>query len=429
VPTLIRRRVRRLRLAPVPPRPGGRRPIRPETSSAAVAPGRPLKVGIVSDCYVPRLGGIEMQAHDLARNLQARGHDVVVVTPTAGPDQVDGVRVRRMDVPLLPFDIPFTPGTFRMVTDLLIEEGVDVAHFHGGIASPMVYVAMRRAQALGIPSVVTVHCMWSYATPLFAGLDRAVGWSRWPVVLSAVSDVAAQPLRRIAGPGRPVLVVPNGIDDAAWRVEPVAGEPDVVTLVSVMRLAPRKRPLQLLKMIRRVHHARPEGTTVRLVVIGDGPELPQLEKYVRTNGLTDVVELVGRRTREEIKGYFARADVFVAPANLESFGIAALEARCAGLPVVAKARTGIREFVEHGREGLLATSDRDMVVQLSRLVHDADLRRAVTAHNRSTPCPVDWSVVVETNVEAYRRAMALPSPATRPPVPSSPPGPDVGPLG
>lgn len=366
----------------------------------------PLRVGIVSDCYVPRLGGIEMQAHDLARNLQASGHEVVAITPTAGPAVVDGVRVRRMDVPLLPFDVPFTPRTFRLATDLLLAERVDVAHFHGGLASPLAYLAARRAQRLGIPTVITVHCMWSYATPVFAVLDRAVHWSRWPVVLSAVSDVAAEPLRRITGPEVPVTVLPNGIDDAAWRVTPRPRDPSTVTVVSVMRLAPRKRPRQLLAMVRRVHEGLPPGLRLRMVIIGDGPERPQLEKYVRTNGLSEVVELVGRRTRDEIRGYFADADVFVAPANLESFGIAALEARCTGLPVVAKARTGIREFVTHGREGLLASTDADMVTQLDRLVRDAELRATITDHNRSTPSPVDWSVVVERNVAAYRDAIA-----------------------
>ena len=54
--------------------------IEPETSG-----GRPrLKVGLVTDCYVPRLGGIEMQVHDLAQNLQKAGHDIVVITPTPG---------------------------------------------------------------------------------------------------------------------------------------------------------------------------------------------------------------------------------------------------------------------------------------------------------------------------------------------------------
>jgi glycosyltransferase involved in cell wall biosynthesis len=367
---------------------------------------RPLRIGLVSDCYVPRLGGIEMQVHDLARHLQAAGHEVVVVTPTAGPAVMDGVRVHRIDVPLLPFDIPFTPRAFRLVAELLEREDVDVAHFHGGLASPLAYGAARAAQRGGVPTVVTVHCMWSYATPIFAGLDRIGHWSEWPAVISAVSDVAAQPIRRVAGPDHPVIVLPNGIDGAAWAVEPEPRDPSVVTLVSVMRLAPRKRPLQLLKMIRRVVN-RIGDTTLRVVIIGDGPERPQLEKFLRTNDLTEVVELVGRRSRDEIRTIFGRSDVFVAPANLESFGIAALEARCAGLPVVAKARTGIREFVDHGREGLLASTDSDMVEQLVRIVRDQELRRMIAKHNRETPSPVEWPEVVARNEVAYRAAIEL----------------------
>jgi glycosyltransferase involved in cell wall biosynthesis len=368
---------------------------------------RPLRIGLVSDCYVPRLGGIEMQVHDLARHLMGAGHDVVVITPTPGPAVMDGVRVQRIDVPLLPFDIPFTPKAFRLVADLLERERVDVAHFHGGIASPLAYGAARAAQRAGIPTVVTVHCMWSYAAPAFAALDRLGHWTEWPAVLSAVSDVAAEPIRRIAGPDRDVIVLPNGIDNDAWAVEPTDRDPSVVTVVSVMRLAPRKRPLQLLKMVRRVVDRLGDDVALSVIVIGEGPERRQLEKFLRANGLTEVVQLVGRRSREEIRDIFSGSDVFVAPANLESFGIAALEARCAGLPVVAKARTGIREFVEHGREGLLASDDRDMVDQLTRIVRDAELRGVITKNNREHPSPVDWTDVVARNVAAYRVAVEM----------------------
>jgi glycosyltransferase involved in cell wall biosynthesis len=204
-----------------------------------------------------------------------------------------------------------------------------------------------------------------------------------------------------------VVVLPNGIDNATWEVEPVEDDPSVVTVVSVMRLAPRKRPLALLKMVRRVVARLGGGAGLRVVIIGEGPERPQLERFLRDNDLTEVVELVGRRSREEIRDIFARSDVFVAPANLESFGIAALEARCAGLPVVAKSRTGIREFVEHGREGLLASTDSDMVDQLTRIVQDRELRLVMAKNNRETPSPVDWSAVVRRTEVAYREAIAL----------------------
>lgn len=362
---------------------------------------------MVSDCYVPRLGGIEMQVHDLSVQLQAAGHEVVVLTPTPGPEVVDGVRVHRMEVPLLPFDIPYTRETFELVRSLLDAERVDVAHFHGGILSPLAFGAASNAQDAGIASVITTHCLWSYATPAFQLLNKRYHWADWPVVLSAVSDVAALPIRRASGPGTEVTILPNGIDPEAWRVTPAPRDAAVVTVVSVMRLAPRKRPLHLVKMLKRVHEQLPPGVKLRAVIIGEGPERSSIERYLSKHHLGRVVELTGRLTREEIREQFTRADVFVAPANLESFGIAALEARCAGLPVVAKTRTGIREFVAHGQEGLLAESDDDMVAQLLRLVRDPQLRQAMAEHNRTTAPSVQWPVVVEQNVRAYERAIGL----------------------
>jgi len=363
-----------------------------------------VRIGLVTDCYLPQVGGIEMQVHDLAQHLQQAGHEVVVLTPTSGPAVVDGVRVHRIDVPLLPFSIPFTPRGFREVATQLRREQVDVAHFHGGIVSPLAFIGAYSAQKVGIPTVITTHCLWSYATPGFRALDRLFHWTDWDVVLSAVSDVAAEPIRRIAGPGRDVVVLPNGIDNDAWEIEPAPRDEHVVTIVSVMRLAPRKRPMHLLKMISRVQAQVPPGIRLRVVIIGDGPERPSLERYLRKHNLDHVVELVGRRTRDEIREQFARSDIFVAPANLESFGIAALEARCAGLPVVAKAQTGIREFVEHGEEGLLARSDRDMADQIGRLVRDRELRRVIAKRNREVPSAVDWTDVVERNLAIYERA-------------------------
>ena len=197
-----------------------------------VVPSTPLSVALVSDCYLPDTGGIEVQAHDLAVHLQAAGHRVVVVTTTPGPPEIDGVRVVRVSVPtaqrrlpLVPDKTPLTPSVFAEVARVLAAEDVDVAHFHGGILSPLAFKGAHDAQAAGLPTVVTTHCLWSYAAPMFALLDRRWGWSKWPVVFSAVSEVAAEPIRRIAGPGVDVVVLPNGIDVGFWAPpEPQDGE-------------------------------------------------------------------------------------------------------------------------------------------------------------------------------------------------------------
>lgn len=348
-----------------------------------------------------------MQVHELGRQLARAGHDVEVVTPFPGPVLVDGIRVLRLGEPLLPLDVPFTPRTFRKTRAILAAGGYDVAHFHGGVVSPFAFGGAYLSQRLGIPTVMTSHCVWNRTQLVFKMLDRAVDWKAWPVVYSGVSDLAASEIRGVTGPDRAVLVLPNGITSADWRVEPLEHDPGTVTLVSVMRFAPRKRPLPLLRMLAQVRQRAPRHVDVRLVLVGEGGEESAVRATIERLGLTGAVDLPGRLGHDEIRQLYAGADVYVAPANLESFGLAALEARCAGLPVVAKAQTGIREFVEHGQEGLLAASDHQFVDQVLALVRDPELRAKIAAFNRATPARCEWPEVVQRTLDAYAQAIDL----------------------
>ena len=101
---------------------------------------------------------------------------------------------------------------------------------------------------------------------------------------------------------------------------------------------------------------------------------------------------------------FERADLFVAPATLESFGIAALEARCSGLPVLARAGSGVGEFVVDGEDGLLAGSDGDMVGALVRLAGDPPERERMAMHSRRVPVDVGWPAVLRRTEAAYAAA-------------------------
>jgi glycosyltransferase involved in cell wall biosynthesis len=123
------------------------------------------------------------------------------------------------------------------------------------------------------------------------------------------------------------------------------------------------------------------------------------------------VELPGRLPRSEIRSLFSRADLFVAPATLESFGIAALEARCAGLPVVARSEGGIGEFVTHGQEGLLVDSDAGMVEAIVRLAADAEERETIAARNRTMQPSVAWPDVLRQNHAMYELAAERMHPA------------------
>ncbi len=369
-----------------------------------------MRITHVTDFYLPRLGGIEMHVHDLALRQQRAGHEVTVLTssPAAAepPTETTGVRVRRVTDGLRRASA-LHPAAPAFIARALRETPADVVHAHAGVWSPLSFAGAWAAQAAGTPTVLTYHSLLSWATPVYRAGDAVVRWSGRRVHWTAVSEVAAQPLRRLLTTGTAVQVLPNAVDPADWRVQPTPRDPGEVVLVAVMRLAGRKRPRQLLRMLAEVSRAAPSGVTVRAVVVGDGPLRESLEADIVRHGLAAVVELAGNRSRSDIRALFARADVFVAPATLESFGIAALEARCAGLPVVAMARTGIRDFVRDGVDGLLCADDAGMVAALGLLVSDPVARGAIAAHNRAHPPAYDWDQALAATDEAYEQAARI----------------------
>ncbi|MEV4162723.1 glycosyltransferase family 4 protein [Nonomuraea dietziae] len=371
-----------------------------------------MRILHVSDCYLPRLGGIEVQVADLVRMQREAGHTVEVATATGGEELP---QVHRM-VARMPFDLPVHPRGVGKLTRLMTSGRPDVVHVHAGAVSPFAWMGVRAAVRAGLPVVVTVHSMWDPVTrAVYTALRLGFEWHRWGLVATAVSTAAAVPIRAVAGRGTPVHVVSNGLDISGWCPSPdeapamSASSPgDEVHLVAVGRLAPRKQPVRLLRLLHAVRSRVPSSVPLRATIIGDGPARGSMERFLTANGMTSWVSLPGRRTREEIAKVLSSGDVFIAPAPRESFGIAALEARAAGLPVVARSQSGVADFVKHGEEGLLGRSFDDLVAAVVRLATDASLRGAVTAHNRATPPAAgSWPLVLEGFDRCYAEARDL----------------------
>jgi glycosyltransferase involved in cell wall biosynthesis len=360
----------------------------------------------VSDCYLPRLGGIEVQVADLVRSQAEAGHEVEVVTATPG-EALPGVH--RVVAPM-PFDLPVHPRGAGHLLRLMTARHPDVVHVHTGAVSPFAWMGVRAATRAGLPVVVTVHSMWDPATRvLYRGLDSLFGWSRWKLAATAVSRAAARPVRAVAGPRVPVDVVSNGLDLSSWRPRPgdalVPSRGDEVHIVAVGRLAPRKQPVRLLKLLREARARVPRSVPMRATLVGDGPARGAMERFLRSHGMQGWVSLPGRYSREQIRTLLASADVFVAPAPRESFGIAALEARAAGIPVVARAQSGVADFVRPGKEGLLGRSFHELVVAVARLTRDRELRESIAANNRETePTRCAWPNVLAGFEQSYKLA-------------------------
>jgi glycosyltransferase involved in cell wall biosynthesis len=374
-----------------------------------------VRVAHISDCFVPRLGGIEMQVNDLTRRQLGIGLQPEVITATPLPRRMAGrvfaVPVHRYGIPI-PAEIANNPRPSRPIEKALRRGNFDVVHVHAGVGSPFAAAGVRVGLELGLPVAVTVHCL----KPTFRLPSILTPWTSPDIArhlaLNAVSEAAAGPLRQQTGV--PVTVVPNGLDPADWATtepaDPAVHDPAIVHAVSTMRLSVRKRPLPLLGAVlaaQRELRASGSSVALRLTIFGDGKLMPRMRRFISRHGMGDSVTLAGRTDREELKAIYRRSDLFVAPAFLESFGIAALEARCAGLPVLAMRGTGITEFVADRREGLLADGDRGMAAALVEISRDAELRREIAQHNRTTVPPTAWATVLDRVNQEYERAAAI----------------------
>jgi len=176
--------------------------------------------------------------------------------------------------------------------------------------------------------------------------------------------------------------------------------------VASLRWVERKRPLQVVRAFTQAVRSTP-GTDALLKIYGDGPLREQLAREVAESGLADRIELVGRVERTELAQAFTRADIYLQTSPADSFGISTLEARSAGLAVVALRSSGVRDFITDGVDGLLADDDASLARELATLLEDDELLERVKTHNYDNAPLPEWGAVAQMNVEAYRRAIAL----------------------
>lgn len=370
---------------------------------------------MISDCYPPRVGGIESQVRDLSRRLVAAGHEVDVFTATNGSagerggetEVSDGVRVHRLGKSI-PFGLPISPGAKDQLRERLATGGFDVAHVHIGVVSPFALDGGDAAIEAGLPLAVTWHCVLGRWESVVSRMGHAQRWATAGAALHGVSEMAAEQVRRLA-PGAPVTVLHNGIDAEKWRLDgpgrgshtSSAAEP--LRVVLAMRFTPRKRPLAVIDLVRRARERA--SVPITLEICGSGPLLWPVRQVVERRGLGEWVSLPGRVERRELLDRHRAADVYLASSRFESFGIAALEGRTVGLPVVALAGSGTEEFVIDGVTGLVREGDEGLIAGIVELAEDRELLLRLRSHNETVLPSQDWSTVVRDVEAEYLRAL------------------------
>lgn len=316
-----------------------------------------MRIGI--SCY-PTWGGSGVVATELAMALAAGGDEVHVIS-YALPSRLELVdpllHFHEVVVPHYPlFECPpYSLALATKIVEVARHHQLDVVHVHYAVPNAVSAVLAREIlEPQEIKVVTTLH---GTDITLVGNDPNYLETTRFGIMRSdqvtAVSAALARTTRDQLGVPNHIHVVPNFVDpDRFERARDHEGarrwaRPGEKILVHISNFRPVKRVLDVVAVFEQVRHEMP----ARLLLVGDGPERSKVEQRCRRCDICDDITFVGNLARvEEI---LTGADLFVLPSEIESFGLAALEAMACGVPVIATGVGGLPEVVRDGEDGLL----------------------------------------------------------------------------
>ena len=347
------------------------------------------RVALLLPCLLT--GGTEVATLETASAFQALGYsvDVVVYFDEVDPTMLATFREKGLQVHLL--GVPRGKGLLSFwglalrLQQVLRRGRFDLVWVQY-MTPTLLPLAVSRLFTQRL--VAAVHVAASHYSP--AGLGRMRWLARhWCARFVCVSRTVANGIFGSAGDAerfaRRVVVIPNALDMTAMRAAAVrdwcaeAGwQRDGVVLGFAGRLAHIKGADVLLHAVARLHG---QGLPVRLVIVGGGPEQASLAALATELGIGAITHFAGRLPRTAIYGAIKGFDIAAVPSREEGFGLSALEAMAAGVPVVASRVDALQEVVVDGATGLLCPADDpvNLADALARLVANAALRQRMGA--------------------------------------------------
>ena len=316
-----------------------------------------MQIGIV--CY-PTFGGSGVLATELGKALAQKGHLVHFITyqqPVRLNGFIPNIFYHEVQVPKYPlFDYPpYETALASTLVDVIKNNNLDLLHVHYAIPhASAAYMAKKILEPEGkkIPVITTLH-----GTDItLVGKDKTYA----PVVAFSINESDA------------ITAVSNNLRDETFKTFPIKKDIEVIyNFVDVSRfnrkpidafrkvIAPNNerilmhasnfRKLKRVQDIVKIFYEVKKEIPSKLLFVGDGPERQAAEELSRTLGVCDDMRFVGKQ--EQMEDILAIADLFLLTSEYESFGLAALEAMAAGVPVVSTNAGGLKEINIDGETG------------------------------------------------------------------------------
>lgn len=405
------------------------------------------KIAFISDHASPlaTLGGVDgggqnVYVAEVARCLAQKGYQVDIYTRRESSDIPEVVgfapRVRVIHITAGPSTVlpkealfahmnEFTDHVLRFIQDQKIT--YDLVHAHFWLSG---MVAMAIKKKLHIPFVVTFHALGKVRRQ-HQGADDKFPPQREQIEQQIIADadkiIAECPndlkdlIQLYHSPSEKLEIIPCGYNPADfYPIEKKAAKrklalsPELDYILQLGRIVPRKGIDNVLSAFASLQHRLPR---LRLLIVGgdldnlsNDCELARLQQLAASLEVSDKVQFVGQKSREELKYYYSAADVFVTTPWYEPFGITPLEAMACGTPVVGSDVGGISYTIQHGQSGLLVPPQNPQkLAEALATLYAAPLRRKKMGqyaldHVRKR---FTWHSVSQQISEVYEQLLSL----------------------
>ncbi|MGA8044217.1 MAG: N-acetyl-alpha-D-glucosaminyl L-malate synthase BshA [Terracidiphilus sp.] len=322
-----------------------------------------MRIGIT--CY-PTYGGSGVVATELGIELAAAGHEIHFISysqPFRLNGRIDGIYYHEVPVssyPLFEFP-PYDLALASRMAEVAEFNDLDLLHVHYAIphsVSALLARQMLATRGRRLPFVTTLH-----GTDItLVGLDRSyLPITRYAIQesdgVTCISNYLKEKTIEYFEVSRPIEVIPNFVNcdvytpftDEAVRAEARKrfASPDEAILIHLSNFRPVKRVVDVVKIFARVVGEVPS----QLVLVGDGPDRSEAEWLAHELGIHDRIHFLGKQ--ERVNELLPLADLMLMPSELESFGLAALEAMACKVPAIATRVGGVPELIDDGVTGLL----------------------------------------------------------------------------
>jgi 1,2-diacylglycerol 3-alpha-glucosyltransferase len=326
-----------------------------------------MKICMMTNTYLPHVGGVARSVSTFAEEFMREGHDVLVVAP-----EFDGKKLAAKAeamVERVPSLRNFNGSEFSVrlplataLSDRLEAFQADIIHAH----HPFLLgdTALRVAMNKNVPIIFTHHTRYEDYTHYvpFSDAMKEVA-IQLPTHFANLCDGVIAPSESIArmirrrGVTTTIKVIPTGIDvkafasaDGARFRERMKIPADSLVIGHIGRLAQEKNLGYLAEAVARFLACEPNA---RFLVVGDGPWRDQMKDVFRQHGVANRLLLAGKRTGRVLREAYRAMDVFAFASKSETQGMVVAEAMAAGVPVVALNASGVREVVMDDTNGYL----------------------------------------------------------------------------